>query len=254
MDFGLFDYAIFFVAAFCAGLVDSIAGGGGLISVPTLMAMGVPVHMVLATNKLQSSFGSFSAAFNFWRKGLVSLQEIWLGIVFVFVGACLGTYVILLLQANLLRLLIPIFLGVIFLYTLFSPKIGEQERPPKLKPALFYGVFGFILGFYDGFFGPGTGSFWTFLMLALLGLPMKKAVAHTKVLNFTSNIVSLSVFIWGSPILWGVGLLMGLGQMLGAFVGSHLVMVKEVKFIRTIFLGVVGVTILKLLWDYVVKI
>ncbi|GLH57501.1 TSUP family transporter [Helicobacter ailurogastricus] len=243
-------YVIVGLAAFCAGLVDSIAGGGGLITVPTLLALGIPPHLALATNKLQSSFGSFTAALNFCLKGMVSLKEVAFGVACVVVGASCGTSLILHLKADLLRLLIPLFLSIIFLYTLLSPKMGEGDRPAKLKTPLFYGLFGVALGFYDGFFGPGTGAFWTFALVALLGFNMRKATAHTKVFNFTSNVISLSVFLISGHVIWTVGLLMGGGQMLGGWVGSNLVVRKEVKFIRKVFLSVVGATILKLFWDF----
>ncbi|WP_104637384.1 TSUP family transporter [Helicobacter felis] len=251
MELEWYVYAIVVVVAFCAGLVDSIAGGGGLITMPTLLALGIPPHLALATNKLQSSFGSFTAALNFCLKGMVSLREIAFGVGCVVVGAGLGTTLILWLKTDILRLLIPIFLSLIFIYTLLAPKVGEGDSHPKIKPTLFYAIFGLGLGFYDGFFGPGTGSFWTFVMVALLGLNMKKATAHTKVFNFTSNIISLSVFLIGGQVIWAVGLLMGCGQIVGAWVGSNLVMAKEAKFIRRVFLCVVGATILKLFWDFV---
>ena len=130
------------------------------------------------------------------------------------------------------------------------PKIGESDRAAKMNERLFYIIFGLILGFYDGFFGPGAGSFWMFAMVALIGLNLKKAVAHTKALNFTSNIVALGVFIAGGQILWLVGFFMAVGQILGAYFGSNLVIKKEVKFIRTMFLIVVAATICKLLFDY----
>ncbi|WP_104733524.1 TSUP family transporter [Helicobacter felis] len=251
MELEWYVYVIVVVVAFCAGLVDSIAGGGGLITMPTLLALGIPPHLALATNKLQSSFGSFTATLNFCLKGMVSLREIAFGVGCVVVGAGLGTTLILWLKTDILRLLIPIFLSLIFIYTLLAPKVGEGDSHPKIKPTLFYAIFGLGLGFYDGFFGPGTGSFWTFVMVALLGLNMKKATAHTKVFNFTSNIISLSVFLIGGQVIWAVGLLMGCGQIVGAWVGSNLVMAKEVKFIRRVFLCVVGATILKLFWDFV---
>lgn len=250
MEFEFFAYFIFFIAAFLGGFIDAIAGGGGLITLPALMAMGVPPHMALATNKLQGSFGSFTATLNFAKKGLIDFNEIFLGIVFTFLGASLGTYLILLLNPEFLKIVIPFLLIFIFVYTLFSPKIGENERESKLKPNVFYLLFGLLLGFYDGFFGPGAGSFWTFAFVALMGINMKKAVANTKALNFTSNIVSLGVFVVGGQILWLVGILMATGQIVGAWVGSNLVVKKDIKFIRTMFLFVVGATIVKLILDY----
>ena len=249
MEFELYYYFIFLGAGFLAGFVDSIAGGGGIITVPVLLASGMPPHIALATNKLQSSFGSFTASLNYIQKGLVKLKDVYMGIIFTFVGAMLGTYSILLMDAEILNKAIPIMLVVIFLYTFFTPKLGAQDRHHILKPNLFYFIFGISIGFYDGFFGPGTGSFWTIAIVMLLGLNLKSATAQTKVMNFTSNIVSLGVFIVGGQVLWTVGIIMGAGQILGAYIGSTLVVKKDVAFIRVFFLTIVGITILKLLYD-----
>ena len=250
MEFDLLSYALFFVAAFLGGFIDAIAGGGGLITLPAIMAIGVPPHLALGTNKLQGVFGSFTATLNFTKKGLIDYKECFVGIVFTFIGALIGATLILFLNENFLKIIIPFLLIAIFIYTLFMPKIGESDRAAKMNERLFYVIFGLILGFYDGFFGPGAGSFWMFAMVALIGLNLKKAVAHTKALNFTSNIVALGVFIAGGQILWLVGFLMAVGQILGAYFGSNLVIKKEVKFIRTMFLIVVAATICKLLFDY----
>ena len=250
MEFDLRSYTVFFVAACWGGFIDAIAGGGGLITLPAIMAMGVPPHLALGTNKLQGVFGSFTATLNFTKKGLINYKECFVGIVFTFIGALIGATLILFLNANFLKIIIPFLLIAIFIYTLFMPKIGESDRAAKMNERLFYVIFGLILGFYDGFFGPGAGSFWMFAMVALIGLNLKKAVAHTKALNFTSNIVALGVFIAGGQILWLVGFLMAVGQILGAYFGSNLVIKKEVKFIRTMFLIVVAATICKLLFDY----
>jgi uncharacterized membrane protein YfcA len=249
MEFDLYYYLIFFLAGLLAGFVDSIAGGGGIITVPVLLASGMPPHIALATNKLQSSFGSFTASTNYIRKGLVKLKDVYMGIIFTFIGASFGTYSILLMDAAILSKIIPIMLVLIFFYTLFTPKLGAEDRHHRLKPNLFYLIFGIAIGFYDGFFGPGTGSFWTIAIVMLLGLNLKSATAQTKIMNFTSNIVSLGVFIIGGHVLWSVGILMGFGQMLGAFLGSSLVVKKDVQFIRVFFLCIVGITILKLIYD-----
>lgn len=250
MEFEIYAYAIVIVAAFFGGFVDAIAGGGGLITVPALLAVGIPPHVALATNKLQGSFGTFAAMINFYKKGMIDFKKIGVGILFTFIGACIGTVLILYLDAEILRIIIPFCLIAIFVYTLFAKKIGEEDRAARMSSKLFYVLFGLGLGFYDGFFGPGAGSFWTFALVALLGLNMKKAVANTKALNFTSNFVSLCVFVIGGQILWVVGILMGLAQIAGAWVGSNLVVKKEVKFIKTMFLCVVGATIVKLVYDY----
>ena len=249
MEFEIWHLGVLFAAAFLGGFIDAIAGGGGLISLPALMAVGIPPHAALATNKLQGSFGTLTAVVNFSRKGMIKYSDALTGIIFTFIGAALGTALILVLNPEILKIIIPFLLIGIFIYTLLMPEVGEEDRRARMNVRAFYVIFGLILGFYDGFFGPGAGSFWTFAMVALIGLNMKKAVAHTKILNFTSNIVSLAVFIAGGQILWTVGLLMGIGQVLGAYFGSNMVMKKDVKFVRVVFLAVVGATILKLVYD-----
>lgn len=249
MELDFFAYFIFILAAFSGGFIDAIAGGGGLITVPALLAMGIPAHMALATNKLQASMGSLTASLRFFFKGLIDFKSIIWGVIFALIGSLCGTWLILYLNPNFLKYIIPALLGAILIYTIFSPKIGEKDRQAKIKPHIFYPVFGFVIGFYDGFFGPGAGSFWTFSLVMLLGLNMKTAVANTKALNFSSNIISFAAFAFSGSMLWKVGLLMGLAGMAGAFLGSSMVIKKEVKFIRGIFLCVVAATIIKLIFD-----
>ncbi|ASM37777.1 MAG: TSUP family transporter [Campylobacter sputorum] len=251
MEFEIWQFGIFFIAAFLGGFVDAIAGGGGLICLPALLAMNVPPHIALATNKLQGSFGTFTAAANFWAKGYIDKKEIITGIIFTFIGACSGTTLVLFIDAKFLNYIIPFLLIGIFIYTIFSPNLGEKDSKARMSPKPFYIVFGLILGFYDGFFGPGAGSFWTFALVGVLGLYMKKAVAHTKVLNFVSNFVSLVVFIFGGQILWLVGFIMALGQILGGYFGSNFVIKKDVKWIKTIFLIIVALTILKIIYGFI---
>lgn len=248
MEFEAYYYLLFLLTGLIAGFIDSIAGGGGIITIPVLLASGMPPHIALATNKLQGTFGSAMASINFIRKGFISWKEVFIGVVYTFIGAALGTYAILLMDASVLAKIIPAMLVGIFIYTLLSPRLGEDDRHAYLGHHLFFLIFGLGIGFYDGFFGPGTGTFWTIALVALLGLNLKKATAQTKVMNFTSNIVSLGVFLWSGNVLFTVGLLMGFGQMIGAYVGSNMVIKKEVKFIRTFFLIMVGLTLVKVIY------
>lgn len=250
MEFELYQYAIFFIAGFAGGFVDSIAGGGGLICLPALISMGMPIHMALATNKLQGTFGCLSATANFISKGYVDYDAIIKGIIFTLIGAVIGTTSVLYVKAEFLNLLIPILLLGIFIYTIFSPNLGEVKKEKKLSNSTFYLILGLALGFYDGFFGPGTGSFWTFAFVGFAGFAMKQAVANTKVMNLTSNLVSLVVFIIGGAVVWKVGFVMAAGQILGGYIGSNMVIKKDVKFIKRIFLLVVGATIIKILYEF----
>ena len=246
--FTLIHYLIFFITGIFAGFIDSIAGGGGIITVPVLLSFGIPPHMALGTNKLQSSFGSFTAAFNYSRKGLVSFSDIKTAILFTAIGAFTGAIVIQSLSAGFLNKIIPIFLIVIFLYTIFSPNLGKKTRKPLIEKNIFYIIAGLIMGFYDGFFGPGTGSFWVIAIVMLIGLDLKKATAFTKFTNFTSNFVALIFFIIGGKVLFLVGICMGTGQIIGAFAGSRLVILKDTSFVRGFFILVVAVTLIKLIY------
>ncbi len=249
MSLDILSLVILFFSGVMAGFVDSIAGGGGVITLPALLAVGMPPHQALATNKLQSSFGSLTATLNYTRVGLIRPKELIVGVVFTLIGASCGTIAVQFFKAESLNLLIIVMLIVIFVYTLFSPKLGMQKSHHKMNKRLFYILFGLLIGFYDGFFGPGTGSFWTMALVLLLGLDLKSATAQTKLFNFVSNIVSLFLFIYFGLVVWMAGFVMGFGQIIGAFIGSNLVHKREVKFIRVFFLVVVAVIIVKLIYQ-----
>jgi uncharacterized membrane protein YfcA len=229
--------------------VDSIAGGGGMIALPVLLTAGLPPHLALGTNKLQSSFGSLTATLNYARKGLVRPQEMVWGIVATALGATLGTLAIQLVSATVLSGIIPVMLVVVFLYTLFSPDLGYSDTTARLEKNRFYLTMGLPLGFYDGFFGPGTGSFWALAFVLLLGFNLKKATAHTKITNFTSNLAALIFFLLGGKVVFTAGITMGIGQVVGAYLGSRLVILRGVGLVRFFLLTVVGLTILKLVVD-----
>lgn len=237
---------VLWLAGLMAGFVDAIAGGGGIISLPALLATGMPPHLALGTNKLQGTFGSMTAAVNYSRKGLVDLREIPTGVVFTALGALAGTMTVQVLSADFLRHIILILLAGVFLYTWLTPDLGKIDHRPALSARAFFSCTGLTLGFYDGFFGPGTGSFWAIALVLVLGLNLKKATAHTKIFNFTSNVVALGAFFAGHNVVVSAGLLMGAGQMLGALLGSRLVIQKGTGFVRVFFLVVVAATILRL--------
>lgn len=236
-------------AAFFAGLIDAVAGGGGLITVPVLMGIGLPPQAALGTNKLQASFGSGSATLHFVRNGTVNLSECISGIIWTAIGAAAGVVAIQSIDAGFLKHLVPWFLVTIALYTLFTPKLGSKDVHARLCPKIFYPLFGLVIGFYDGFFGPGTGSFWAMAFVLLLGCSLVRATAHTKVMNFTSNIVSLVIFMAAGQVHYLEGLLMGGAQFAGAKIGANLVSLKGAKFIRPVFITIVLAITAKLLYQ-----
>ena len=248
MDLNAPTYLLLFATGLCAGFVDSIAGGGGLIALPVLFSVGLPPQMALGTNKLQGSFGALAASYNYIRKGVVKFNENLSGILFTLIGAALGAWAIQLMKAGFIERLIPGLLLIVFLYTLFMKNLDTGTGKPRMPNLLFYLLFGLGLGFYDGFFGPGTGSFWTAALLIVMGMDMKKASGITRIMNFISNVVALSIFVMGGNVIYSIGLCMAAGQVIGARVGSSLAIRKGAKFIRPVFLTVVFLTILRLAW------
>jgi uncharacterized membrane protein YfcA len=237
---------LLFLTGLTAGTVDAIAGGGGLISLPMLLSVGVPPHIALGTNKLQTSFGTSIATLTYYRQGLFSLRTIYKGLLFGFLGAVLGAMAGQVISSQVLSKIIPILLVVILLYTLFSPNLGSIDAKPRLNEQLFYAIFGFLLGFYDGFFGPGTGSFWAFALIFFLGYNITKATAYTKVFNLKSNLIATACFALGHNIDYRIALYMALGQAIGGRLGAFLAIKNGAKLIRPIFIAVVTATILSL--------
>jgi uncharacterized membrane protein YfcA len=224
--------ALLVLAAVAAGLVDAIAGGGGLIALPALLWAGIPPLQALATNKLQGSFGTATASFHYIRRGELRLRPMLVPVICTFAGSAAGTLAVQYLASAWLEQVVPLLLIGFALYFLFSPRIGDRDARQRLPENLFGLSIGFGVGFYDGFFGPGTGTFFAAAFVLLLGYNMRRATAGTKLLNFTSNIASLLLFAWGGHVLWIVGLCMGLGQVLGAWIGSHLVIRHGTALIR----------------------
>ena len=236
-----------------AGLVDSIAGGGGLISLPVLLSTGMPPHLALGTNKLQSVFGTFTSTFNFFRKGIINDSVVYIGVVCTFIGASLGTLTIQFISNEILSKVIPFFLIIILVYSMFSKKLESQQNQAKISLKSGFILFGFVIGFYDGFFGPGTGSFWAIGLVSLAGMNLVRATGFTKVMNFTSNFAAVIFFSFQGNVLIAVALCMAVGQILGAFVGSSLAIQKGAKFIKPIFLLVVLATLLRLIYVNVLQ-
>jgi uncharacterized membrane protein YfcA len=240
---------ILFSAAYIAGLIDAIAGGGGLITVPVLLAVGLPPQVALGTNKLQASFGSGSAMLHFVRAGNVRIRDCLQGILWTAAGSASGFLAVQLLNPSLLRLIIPWLLAAIALYMFLSPRLGNEDVRARWPDRLFYPVFGVSIGFYDGFLGPGTGSFWAMAFMLLLGYSMLRATAHTKVMNFTSNVVALIFFLAVGQVHFLEGIVMGTGQFLGARTGARLVSRRGTAFIRPVFIAMVLAILIRMIWQ-----
>jgi uncharacterized membrane protein YfcA len=245
--------SILFVTGSAAGFVDAIAGGGGLITLPVLLGIGVDPQHALATSKLQGSFGSGSAAWHYAQAKTVSLRNCLVGASLAFAGAAIGALTVQKLDPSFLRRFIPMLLLSVAVYALLKPQIGAEDTPARMPRLWFDILFGFGWGFYDGFFGPGVGTFWTMSFVVALGYNLKSATASTKVMNFASNIGALLLFLRGGNVLYDAGLAMGIGQMLGARFGSQVVIHRGTRFIRPIFISVVLVLTAKLIYDAYLK-
>lgn len=236
-------------AGFLAGFVDSIAGGGGLIALPAMLLAGFSPVEALGTNKLQGLFGSGSATVAYARKGHVDLraQLPWAGLAAL--GSALGAILATVIPGEVFRAFLPVLLIAIALYFAFKPNMGDIDRARRISPFLFGLLIVPLIGFYDGVFGPGAGSFYMLSFVALAGFGLLKATAHTKLLNFASNIGGFAVFAFVGVISWKVGLMMGAAQFLGAQAGSRLAMKNGARLIKPLLVITCVALAAKLLTD-----
>ncbi|MCF6325675.1 MAG: TSUP family transporter [Devosiaceae bacterium] len=215
-----------------SGFVDAVAGGGGLIALPALLMAGLSPVAALATNKFQGMTGTGVAAFTFWRNGYVKIRNLIFAIAATFTGSFLGAMAVKSIDTGLLQTLVPFAMILIAGYFIFAPKLDNIDKTSRLDFTVFVPITGFVIGFYDGIFGPGTGSFFTIGFVTLFGMGIIKATAHTKILNLTSNAASLALFIPSGDVVWQVAIAMAAGQIFGGFLGAKTGMRFGGKFIR----------------------
>ena len=241
--------AILTATAVVTGFIDSIAGGGGLIMMPALLFAGLPPLQALGTNKLQSMFGTGIALGNYARAGLVDWRRSLPTIGLVFGGAALGCLTVQRVSAHLLQLLIPILLLAVAIYVIASPRMSDEDGRERVS-ANGYAPVGAAIGFYDGFFGPGTGTFFTTSLVGLRGLGLTRATAMTKLFNFTSNVASVLMFALAGQTLWVLGLCMAAGAGLGGWLGSHTAIRFGARLIRPLLVVISLAMTGRLLWGY----
>jgi len=240
--------ALLAVAAFAAGLVDAIAGGGGLLTVPSLLAAGLPPQIALATNKGQACFGAVSSFTSFWTRGGIDRDRTPVGFVCGFLGSLAGARVLLLIKPEPLK-------PVVLVLLLVAAGIVAWPRKPHGKPHAWASIgvvpVTFALGFYDGFFGPGVGSMLIVAFVLLFGESLTRASGNAKVVNLASNLAALILFASRGTVLWRVALPMAAANAAGAFVGARLAVKRGDAFVRYVVLGVVTVLVLKMAFDLV---
>lgn len=237
------------IAALAAGIIDAIAGGGGLLTLPALVAAGVPPHLALGTNKGQSVFGSGSALVHFARRGLISRERAALMFPAGFAGSLAGAALVLLVSPASLKPLILVLLAIaaIAVSTLRPPAV---ERRQFSRGQLFLAVaIACIIGVYDGFFGPGTGTFLIVLFAAVLGESLVDASANAKVVNFATNLAAVCVFASQGLIEWRIAIPMGVAQLAGGQIGARIAIRGGQRLVRVVALSVTAALMLKIAWD-----
>ncbi|MDE2579670.1 MAG: TSUP family transporter [Hyphomicrobiales bacterium] len=235
--------------AFAAGFVDSIAGGGGLLTVPALLIAGLDPVTALATNKIQGLAGSTSATFAFARRGLIDWRTAWPAALGSGLASIAGAYCVKLTPRAVLEAAVPVMLIAIALYFAFGPRITDGDSRARISQKAFAFTAAPAIGFYDGVFGPGTGTFFMLAFITLAGLGVVRATAHTKLCNAASNLGSATFFIFSGAIVWTIGLAMAAGQFLGAQLGARLAMKLGVRIIRPLLIVVCCAMAAKLLAD-----
>lgn len=239
--------AILAAVGFVAGVIDATAGGGGLLSLPTLLMAGLDPVAALATNKLQGSVGLGTSAATFARAGHIDFRGNWLLVAMAFVGAGLGVLAAGVAPTGLLKAVMPVMLIVMAVYFAVSPRLSSEEVAARISHSRFAFFVVPPIAFYDGFFGPGAGSFYLLGFVALRGQAILRALAHTRLLNFVSNFTAFVIFAAAGQVVWSFGLAMCAGQVLGAQVGSRLAIKQGVKVIRPMLVVVSCAMAVKLL-------
>ena len=251
MEFDIVKFLILAVFCFIAAVVDAISGGGGLISLPAYFAVGFPPHMALGTNKLSAFLSTFASAFKFWKAKKINVEIVSKLFAFSLAGAAIGVKTAVSIEPKYFKPISFVTLILVFLYTLKNKNIGEVNyyKGTTPKTLLIGKIMAFSLGFYDGFLGPGTGSFLIFCLIKIFKLDFSSASGNTKILNLSSNFASLVIFAFLGKLNWVYGLSIAIVMTFGAIIGSRLAILKGNKFIKPVFLVVTSILILKMSYE-----
>lgn len=253
MTYTIFNFIFICAAGFFAAMVDSIAGGGGLISLPAFLLVGVSPHFALGTNKFASSCASFTSSVKFIKSGKTDSKLLKFLIPFTLIGAIAGVQTVLIINQKYLYTMVLIMILAVGVYSLFSKTIGLEDNFNGLSNSkILIGILlAFTLGFYDGFFGPGTGSFLIFGLIKIFGFDFVRAGGNAKILNFVSNITSLILFAFHGQIAYLVGIPVALCMILGAKIGTEMVLSKGAKLMKPIFVTMSLAVAVKMLYNLI---
>ena len=241
---------------FLAGFLDSIAGGGGLISLPAYLFAGLPMHNAIATNKFSSTFGTAISAYRFIKSGNISLRSAFASVIGALAGSYTGARLALSLEEKYLQYFLIIVLPVIAVFILTRKNFGKDDTAkelPESKIVVLSVISGFIIGAYDGFFGPGTGTFLILVYTGIIGFNLKTASGNAKIVNLASNVTALITFIFSNKVIFLVGLPAALCGILGNWLGSGLAIKKGSKVIKPFIIIVMILLFGKIVYDLIVS-
>ena len=241
-------YILVCVMVFVAGFVDSVAGGGGLITLPIFMLTGLPVHTAIATNKLSAAMGTSASTLKFAKEGFIPLKLSVICIVFALIGSPIGANIALMVSDEKFKIIMLFILPVIAVYVLKSKNMDVQRKQySEVKTAVISACIAFGVGIYDGFYGPGTGTFLLLVFTGAAKMDTRSASAQTKVINLSSNIAALVTFIIAGNVYYPLGLAAAACSVAGNYLGSGLVVHDGQKIVRPVVLVVLGILFIKIL-------
>ena len=233
---------------FAAGFIDSAAGGGGLISLPAYMAAGIPPHIATGTNKCSSVFGTFFSAWTFFKNGKIHIKAALISAAAALLGSWAGAMLNMIASDNALRLILMITLPVVALFIIFKKDFGSEDRTgsiPQRRLIVLCIIIGLLLGCYDGFFGPGTGTFLILCFTIFSGFDLLTASGNAKVVNLASNIAAFVTFALSGQIMWHIGLPAAIFGIAGNILGSQIAIKKGSRFIRPMFIIILVILFIK---------
>ena len=246
---GILPYLIVCPLVFLAGFVDSIAGGGGLISLPAYLIAGVPVHMAIGTNKLSSGMGTAVATFRYAKSGFIPWKQAAFCAVAALIGSTCGAQLALLIGDGVFKIIMLVILPLTAAYVLWGKTFREEDRVPlsPLKTTLLSMAIAIVIGAYDGFYGPGTGTFLILLLTGLAHMKLTEANGISKVINLSTNVAALCVYILNGKVIFALGLAAAVFSIAGNYLGTRFFTKGGAKFTKPIILVVLAIFFVKVL-------
>lgn len=251
---GIGVYLIVCPLVFLAGLVDAVAGGGGLISLPAYMIAGLPAHNAIGTNKVSACMGTSLATYKFWKKGFIPVRQAAFCAALALIGSTLGARLVLMVGDNIIKIIMLLILPLTAFYVFKNKDLaaGKGRTPyPEDKTLLISMFFAFAIGLYDGFYGPGTGTFLLLLLTGVARMELTRAAGITKAINLSTNVAAVVVFLLNGKVLFPLSIIAGVFGMAGNYIGAQMFTSKGTSFVRPLIIAVLIIFFIKVIYDLV---